>query len=43
VTNYTAPIADMTFVLNELADLEGIRQIPGFEDATPETVSAVLE
>lgn len=43
MTTYTAPIKDMLFVLNELADLESINQLPGYGDATPETVEAVLE
>jgi alkylation response protein AidB-like acyl-CoA dehydrogenase len=33
----------MLFVLNELADLAEINQLPGCEDATPDTVEAVLE
>ncbi|TCS36463.1 butyryl-CoA dehydrogenase [Paucimonas lemoignei] len=41
--SYTAPLKDMQFVLNELAGLETISSLPGCEDATPETVDAVLE
>jgi alkylation response protein AidB-like acyl-CoA dehydrogenase len=41
--SYTAPIRDMEFVLTELADLEGIARLPGFEQATPDLVRAVLE
>ena len=41
--SYTAPLKDMQFVLNELADLAGISALPGCEDATPETVEAVIE
>jgi alkylation response protein AidB-like acyl-CoA dehydrogenase len=41
--SYTAPLKDMLFVLNELADLSTINQLPGCEDATPDTVEAVLE
>jgi alkylation response protein AidB-like acyl-CoA dehydrogenase len=33
----------MQFVLNELANLAQIGQLPGCEDATPDTVEAVLE
>jgi len=40
--SYTAPVKDMMFVLNELAGLKEIQQLPGCEDATPETVEAVL-
>ena len=41
--SYTAPLKDMVFVMNELAGLEAISQLPGCEDATPETAEAVLE
>jgi 3-(methylthio)propanoyl-CoA dehydrogenase len=41
--SYTAPIKDMLFVLRELAGLKQIQQLPGCEDATDETVQAVLE
>ena len=40
---YAAPLKDMLFVLNELADLPAVNALPGCEDATPETVEAVLE
>jgi alkylation response protein AidB-like acyl-CoA dehydrogenase len=33
----------MLFVMNELANLEAVSQLPGCEDATPETAEAVLE
>ncbi|MFC7288486.1 acyl-CoA dehydrogenase [Herminiimonas glaciei] len=41
--SYVAPLKDMLFVMNELADLAAINALPGCEDATPETVEAVLE
>lgn len=41
--SYTAPLKDMQFVLNELANLSEIAKLPGCEDATPDTVEAVLE
>ncbi|HCE09321.1 MAG TPA: hypothetical protein DEQ40_12110, partial [Oxalobacteraceae bacterium] len=34
---------DMLFVMNELAGLSAVNALPGCEDATPETVEAVLE
>ena len=40
---YVAPIKDMQFVLHELAGLKQIQALPGCEDATDETVAAVLE
>ncbi|KJK07262.1 acyl-CoA dehydrogenase [Burkholderiaceae bacterium 16] len=33
----------MLFVMNELAGLDAVSQLPGFEDATPETAQAVLD
>jgi len=41
--SYAAPLKDMLFVMNELAGLPQVNQLPGCEDATPETVQAVLE
>ena len=41
--SYTAPLKDMLFVMNELAGLAKVNALPGCEDATPETVEAVLE
>jgi butyryl-CoA dehydrogenase len=41
--SYTAPIKDMLFVMHELAGLKTIQQLPGCEEATDETVQAVLE
>lgn len=43
MTTYSAPLKDMNFVLNELADLNKTAQLPGLEDATPDLVEAVLE
>ena len=40
---YTAPVKDMMFDLEHLAGLESIARLPGFEEATPDTVQAVLE
>ncbi len=41
--SYQAPIKDMQFVMNELADLTSISALPGYEDASPELAQAVLE
>jgi alkylation response protein AidB-like acyl-CoA dehydrogenase len=41
--SYTAPLKDMLFVMKELADLEQIATLPGFEDANLDTAQAVLE
>ena len=40
---YAAPVKDMKFVIKELAGLATINQLPGCEDATEETVDAILE
>ncbi len=41
--SYRAPVKDMLFAMKELADLESIAALPGFEDATLDTAQAVLE
>ena len=43
MSQYHAPLKEMHFVLSELAGLEQVARLPGFEDATPDTVAAVLE
>lgn len=43
MSDYNAPIDDMKFVLTELADLKGVAGLPGYEEATPDLVNAVLE
>ncbi len=40
---YIAPVKEMLFVLQEIANIEEISQIPGFEDYGYDTASAVLE
>jgi 3-(methylthio)propanoyl-CoA dehydrogenase len=40
---YSAPVKDMLFVMRELAGLDDVRKLAGFEDATDDTVAAVLE
>ena len=39
---YAAPLDDMRFVLNHLAGLPEIATLPGFEDAEPDLVEAIL-
>jgi acyl-CoA dehydrogenase len=43
MTEYQAPLQDMQFVIDEIAGLDQISQLPGFEEATPDLVGAVLE
>ena len=40
---YVAPLKDMRFVLTELAGLAEVAKLPGCEEATPDTVDAILE
>jgi 3-(methylthio)propanoyl-CoA dehydrogenase len=40
---YRAPLADMLFCMKELAALDHVAKLPGFEDAGLETAQAVLE
>ena len=40
---YRAPVKDMMFAMTELAQLDTVAQLPGFEDAGPDTAAAVLE
>ena len=42
MSQYHAPLKEMQFVMNELAGLEQVAALPGFEDATPDTVAAIL-
>ncbi len=39
---YHAPLADQQFVLETVADLPGLTQLPAFADATPDLVEAIL-
>src|SRR5690348_13347195 len=43
MAEYTAPLHDMKFVIHELAPLSEISELPGYEEATPDLVDAVLE
>ena len=43
MATYTAPLRDMRFVLHELLDSGSLADLPGFEQATPDLVDAVLE
>ncbi|MDO8959826.1 MAG: acyl-CoA dehydrogenase C-terminal domain-containing protein [Rhodocyclaceae bacterium] len=43
MSDYRAPIKEMRFVMDELAGLPEISQLPGFEDATPDMADAILE
>jgi alkylation response protein AidB-like acyl-CoA dehydrogenase len=43
MSTYHAPLPEMQFVLNDVAGLSQVASLPGFEDATPDTVTAILE
>jgi 3-(methylthio)propanoyl-CoA dehydrogenase len=43
MSEYVAPLKDMNFVLTEIAKINQINQLPGYEEATPDLVEAVLE
>jgi alkylation response protein AidB-like acyl-CoA dehydrogenase len=43
MSEYRAPVKDMRFVINELAGLADLAALPGYEEATPDLVEAVLE
>jgi alkylation response protein AidB-like acyl-CoA dehydrogenase len=40
---YRAPVKDMLFVMQDLADLQAVARLPGFEEAGADTAQAVLE
>ncbi|GAB3443039.1 acyl-CoA dehydrogenase [Insolitispirillum peregrinum] len=42
MTTYLPPLDDMRFVLAELAGLDQIAALPGFEEATPDLVDSIL-
>jgi alkylation response protein AidB-like acyl-CoA dehydrogenase len=41
--SYRAPIKDMLFVMKELAGIDAVAQLPGYEEAGYDTAAAVLE
>jgi len=42
--SYKAPLRDIDFVVNEVLDTEAIYQsLPGYEEATPDLMSAIIE
>src|ERR1700739_2776533 len=43
MTTYRAPIRDMQFVINELAGLESLAALPGYEEVSPDLAVSVLE
>lgn len=43
MSEYVAPVREMRFVLNEIAGLEAITGLPGYEDAGADLVGAILD
>ena len=43
MTDYTAPVRDMRFVLNDLIGMERITALPGYDHASPDLVDAILD
>jgi alkylation response protein AidB-like acyl-CoA dehydrogenase len=43
MSEYAAPLKDMRFVLNELAGLNEVSALPGYEEATADVVDAIME
>jgi alkylation response protein AidB-like acyl-CoA dehydrogenase len=43
MSTYRAPLTEMHFVLTELAGLGQVASLPGFEEATPDVVAAILD
>ncbi|MEM1037370.1 MAG: acyl-CoA dehydrogenase C-terminal domain-containing protein [Pseudomonadota bacterium] len=40
---YDAPVRDMQFILHDVLRLQNYSNLPGFEEATPDTIDAILE
>ncbi|KAF0165095.1 MAG: acyl-CoA dehydrogenase domain-containing protein [Rhodocyclaceae bacterium] len=43
MSSYAAPLKDMHFVLTELAGLDKVAALPGYEEATEDVVGAILD
>lgn len=41
--SYTAPVKDMEFIFQDILKLNQYQEMPGFEEATPDIVSAILK
>ncbi len=43
MSTYTAPLRDMQFILNDIADIEAICALPGNEDCSVDLVESILD
>ena len=41
--SYTPPTKDMQFILHDVLSIQNYSNLPGFEEATPDLVDAILE
>ena len=43
MTDYRAPVQEISFLLNDIFQLQAIAELPGFEDVSPGLVDAILD
>ena len=43
MASYKAPLREISFVLNNVLDIQRLSELPGYEDATPDLVNGLLE
>ncbi len=43
MTVYNAPVDEMKFLLNDVLGMGDIAKLPGFEEASPDMVDAILD
>ena len=43
MSTYTPPLKDVQFVMRELAGIDRVAQLPGYQEAVPDLVEAILE
>ncbi|RPG00200.1 MAG: acyl-CoA dehydrogenase, partial [Rhodospirillaceae bacterium TMED63] len=43
MAEYAAPIRDMKFVIEELIGLDTVNSLPGYEEASSDVTTAILE
>ena len=42
MSQYKVPVRDLLFAIEHLADLEGVSGLPGYQEATPDAINAIL-
>ena len=43
MTDYRAPVQEISFLLKDIFQLQAIAELPGFEDVSPDLVDAILD